>query len=249
MRAVRSRSSARTGSSARRSKRASSKDWQGVLETNLDLDPASVYHAKAAPSVAEARRAILASTLKELGKLNRGHKCSEARTAAERARVLLPDDGAALDKAIAGCSTSDLDEGRMGKKDSQPEPSTRPAPGQPDEVACLLNPDLAGCRKRIPSRTPPVEPAGQQGLTGAQIREGVSAVRGRVQQCAAKFSATGTVKVKLVIAPSGDVRSASVVGDLAGTPAGACIATAVMQADFPAFAGPPMSVSYPFVLN
>jgi hypothetical protein len=55
--------------------------------------------------------------------------------------------------------------------------------------------------------------------------------------------------VSLNIIPSGKVESANVVGALAGTPSGDCVAKAVRNATFGKFSGRAMSVQYPFVLR
>ena len=68
--------------------------------------------------------------------------------------------------------------------------------------------------------------------------------------CYERYKVPGTVKVKVTIANTGAVTKATAVdGTFKGTETGACVAQAVSQADFPAWDGPPMSLTYPFLLQ
>ena len=86
-------------------------------------------------------------------------------------------------------------------------------------------------------------------LTNQEVRDGLDAINGKAKACYGAHGQTGTVKVKLTIAPSGKVSKASASGDLAGTPAGDCVVSAVKSADFPAWDGAPKSTSYVVLLS
>jgi len=75
------------------------------------------------------------------------------------------------------------------------------------------------------------------------------AVSPRVSACYERFKAPGTVKVKVSIANTGVVTKSRATGKFAATDTGACVAKAVSQASFPEFAGPSMSLTYPFLLQ
>ena len=62
-------------------------------------------------------------------------------------------------------------------------------------------------------------------------------------------SLTGTVKVKIQVANTGNVTDASVENDpFAGTPVGSCVERVVKGIKFPAFSNPSMSFTFPFAL-
>jgi hypothetical protein len=86
-------------------------------------------------------------------------------------------------------------------------------------------------------------------LTNQEVRDGLDAINGKAKACYGAHGQTGTVKVKLTIAPSGKVSKASASGDLAGTPAGDCVVSAVKSAEFPAWDGAPKSTSYVVLLS
>ena len=60
------------------------------------------------------------------------------------------------------------------------------------------------------------------------------------------LSAGGTVRLKLIIEPSGHVANVTTLPPFAGTPVGRCLAQRATQLSFPTFAGPPMTVRLPF---
>ncbi|MCA9713940.1 MAG: hypothetical protein KC468_04510, partial [Myxococcales bacterium] len=67
----------------------------------------------------------------------------------------------------------------------------------------------------------------------AAINKGISGVSGAVSSCKTKGWFPGqTIKVKIVVAPSGKVTSASARGPIAGTPLARCIEKAVRGANF-----------------
>lgn len=74
------------------------------------------------------------------------------------------------------------------------------------------------------------------------------AVQGRVQGCFQRHGMRGVAKVRVTIAPSGQVTSARVQGAFTNTPSGACVEAAVRTARFPS-SGAPMRINYPFVLR
>ena len=59
----------------------------------------------------------------------------------------------------------------------------------------------------------------------------------------------GTATVKLTVGPTGQVTKASVGGQFAGTPEGACVEAAVKGATFPAWDGGPQTFNYSYMLS
>jgi len=82
--------------------------------------------------------------------------------------------------------------------------------------------------------------------TRALVVAAIEGVRPQVQACAA--SRHGAAEVLITVRSNGRVASAIVSGAFAGTPEGSCIARAVREAQFPAFAQPTFAISYPFAL-
>ena len=74
-------------------------------------------------------------------------------------------------------------------------------------------------------------------------------IRPAVQRCREVEQFTGTVTVKFVVAPSGQVTASSATGAHARSKTGSCVAGAVKQASFPEFEGSPISFTYPFMLS
>lgn len=119
-----------------------------------------------------------------------------------------------------------------------------------DEVECLVsgkgccgkNPKGAGAK----SDAPPADPSLPARPERADISAGVSSVQGRLQSCGDRHSVRGAVTVKLSIAPSGEVKSASTTQG--SSEFQSCIAGALKGARFPA-TQQGARVSYPVVLK
>ena len=86
----------------------------------------------------------------------------------------------------------------------------------------------------------------KKSLSGADIKKGMSSVASKAQACYA--GQQGTAQVKLTVAPDGTVQKVAVTGVFAGTPVGACVASAVKSATFPAWEGGPQSFGYSYLL-
>ena len=89
----------------------------------------------------------------------------------------------------------------------------------------------------------------RRGLERADVTDGLAAVADAVQRCAAVDGTRGTVTVKFVVGPDGQVRSSSATGEHARSKTGACVASAVTRARFPRFEGDPVTINYPFSLR
>jgi hypothetical protein len=86
-------------------------------------------------------------------------------------------------------------------------------------------------------------------LSRGEIVAGMRAVSGRVHACFDAYKEPGTAMVSVQIVGDGSVRSATVLGKLAGTQTAQCLTRAVESASFRKFSGSPMSISYPFILR
>lgn len=86
-------------------------------------------------------------------------------------------------------------------------------------------------------------------LTRDDIASVMKSRTGSAQACLGKTGVSGTVGVKLSVAPSGKVTKATATGPLAGTPTGDCVVNAVNSATFPAWDGRPTTVIYSYLLS
>jgi hypothetical protein len=84
-------------------------------------------------------------------------------------------------------------------------------------------------------------------LDKCDIVNGMSRVKRAVAAC--YLEQAGMAAVNVTISPAGCITSAVVGGTFAGTKTGECVAAAVRKAVFPAFTGPPMTLTYPFMLR
>lgn len=89
----------------------------------------------------------------------------------------------------------------------------------------------------------------KKSLELGDIRSAMGALKGKAQGCYTKFGVSGSVVVKLSVAPSGEVKSAKVTGSFAGTPTGDCVKNVVEGAKFPPWDGNPQTVDYSYFLS
>ena len=135
------------------------------------------------------------------------------------------------------------------------KPIKEPPAAKCDEVSCAIDPSLACCSKKGGGGGGGGGGGSKSGGGGSDlpetlgrddIKNGMATVKGRVAQCNDQYKTPGMVEVKIAINGDGAVTSAQVVGKFAGTPAGACVEKAVKNAKFKKWAGPSLSVKYPF---
>jgi hypothetical protein len=89
----------------------------------------------------------------------------------------------------------------------------------------------------------------KKALDATDIRKAMSALNPKAQACYAKFGVSGSVGVKLTVAPTGEIKKAVVTGAAAGTPTGDCVAEVVGHAKFPIWDGAPQTVTYSYFLS
>jgi TonB family protein len=128
-----------------------------------------------------------------------------------------------------------------------------------DEVACLLADKPPACCSKYRGggggggggggdKKPPPSTAGlPEDLQKSHISTGIAKVRSRVEGCAAKSNAKGTVKVSVKVAGSGAVSSVTVKTS-PDSALGSCVASAVKKATF-AKTQNGGSFSYPFTFR
>jgi len=134
-----------------------------------------------------------------------------------------------------------------------PKPAAPPVASPPvasgnPSVSCILDP--ASCGMGTPQRAPKAtaeSPTSRrpEKLSTAQIRSGLSGPKAEAKQCADMHAAPAgtTVKVRLSIAGSGEVRSATAQAPHADS-LGRCVANALSKAEFSPFGAAAMGVVY-----
>jgi predicted Zn finger-like uncharacterized protein len=146
-------------------------------------------------------------------------------------------------------------------------PSAKPAaaaaaaasPGKPDKpsaaaaAAAAAAPAPAAAAPAAPAKT--AEPAPAPAAAGNEFNRGAAAsalggAAGAAKGCKKPDGPTGSGRVKVTFAPSGNVTSAVVDGPpFSGTSVGGCIAAAFRGAHVPPFDGAPVVVSKSFTIN
>jgi hypothetical protein len=145
-----------------------------------------------------------------------------------------------------------------------PPPSSNPGPGKcqcaSNDLMCLMKcsaqckpgqhlDSVEGCVPKAASPSPTPAPSPTNKPPGADFDRGaavtaLAAAAASAKGCKRPDGPTGTVSVRVVYAPTGQVSSAQVDGSpIAGTPVGGCIASAFRAASVPPFDGAPVSVS------
>jgi hypothetical protein len=89
----------------------------------------------------------------------------------------------------------------------------------------------------------------KKSLDATDIRSAMSALTGKAKGCYEKFGVSGSVGVKLTVAPSGEVKKAVATGASAGTPTGDCVADVAGSAKFPPWDGNQQTVTYSYFLS
>jgi len=95
-----------------------------------------------------------------------------------------------------------------------------------------------------------ITPRGPQpNPTQRELNAAFAIIEPDIKRCARQHGATGLVQVRFILGRDGKVREAEVTGKLARTAVGKCMAAAAREARVKPFTGPPLTVTYPFVLS
>lgn len=171
-------------------------------------------------------------------KRDRGSKAGSAKsTGAVASRSSSSDDKAARSKADTAKKADD--------SKSEAKPKGQDLDSLLDFAAGESGKKKGVADKKAPERKAPTKTK----LSRTDVQKGMRAVTARVGACYEQFKVPGTVKVRVTIANTGVITEAKATGSFANTDTGACVAKAVSQASFPEYDGPPMSLTYPFLLQ
>ncbi len=106
-----------------------------------------------------------------------------------------------------------------------------------------------GGGKPAPTPPPAAKPSGPP-FNVAAAKAALNSAAASSGGCRAPAGPSGTGKVQVTFAPSGNVTSALIIsGPFGGTPVGSCVARTFRAAKVPAFDGSPMTVAKSFTIN
>ena len=123
-----------------------------------------------------------------------------------------------------------------------------------EDVDCLLNPDLPKCNTgggEKPKQQEILAPKLPEKLGSKELKAGFSSVKPAAKKCGLQNGVPPGTKVKVHVSiegASGKVSSVKALGEHAGTPLGACVESAVKNAQFQPFKKPAMGIDYPLMM-
>ena len=199
----------------------------------------------AAPSAVPAEEvAVVAPVAAVTPSVTNGAAQSDSSTRAERAKN---DNTPAKDTKSGDGRGGDGKAAGAAVKTTDPK-AVVAAPVKTDGDAGSVDDLLkeAGVNVAVKESKPTLD---KKELTRDDIASVMKSRTGSAQACLGKTGVSGTVGVKLSVAPSGKVTKATATGPLAGTPTGDCVVNAVNNATFPAWDGRPTTVIYSYLLS
>jgi len=164
-------------------------------------------------------------------------KAAVAKVAPKRAKATRQGPAkpkAKKDKAAAAKPKAAAKKDKAGSAEPDLDDLLDQAAGPVDNVAAKREEKAAPTKKRLT----------RGDINGALRKKGSAA-----QACADKHGAEGVMQIRLRVEPSGKVSSATPQGKFKGSNVGACVASVVKSAEFPPYAGAPMTVTFPFLLQ
>jgi predicted Zn finger-like uncharacterized protein len=121
------------------------------------------------------------------------------------------------------------------KPEAKPETTDKPA---------------GGAKPPTTPATPPAAKPSGPAFNVAAAKAALNSAAASASGCRAPAGPSGTGKVQVTFAPSGNVTSALIIsGPFGGTPVGSCVARTFRAAKVPAFDGSPMTVAKSFTIN
>jgi len=170
-----------------------------------------------------------------------------ATETAAAAETAAPTDTAASGSPSAVGAAPSKTGAPVGGSPGKGEPASKPSSAPTAEAKTETKP-----AETKPAETAAAAPAGDgsKEFNRGAASSALGAAAGSAKSCKKADGPTGSGKVKVTFAPSGNVTSASVVGGpFAGTSVGGCIASAFRSAKVPPFDGSPVSVTKSFTIN
>lgn len=114
-----------------------------------------------------------------------------------------------------------------------------PVPVDKNDLSCPQNqPKKAVAKPKLPASLPQ-----------AQVKELMDLLAEDIKSCYEQYGVAGDVPADLVVAPNGQVKSAKVTGDLAGSDTALCVERLIKNLKFPQFVGQDARLQWPFTLK
>lgn len=189
----------------------------------------------------------------------RRKKKRRRRRRASDIEVVDPDADSEVDKLEKDLKVPDADgAGTEPPKTPAPTPAPTPPGKKPKGELDNLIDAATDSKVKTPPKKAPIEGAAKpaesdlpKALTRDQVSAGMKRANGRVKACYRMFKEAGTIMVRATInGQTGKISKSSVVGAFSGTPTGDCVSSAVrLNAFFPRFSGPALTLKYPYMLR
>ncbi len=130
-----------------------------------------------------------------------------------------------------------------------PAPVPAPAAAAPPSPARAAEPSATDEEPRAVRVAEPSPRRAPDELQRADILAAIERVKPRAAKCFDEFKQPGVATVKLTVASSGRVTSSKIIGALADTEEGDCVAAAAKAASFRPFKRPTVTLTWPLVLK
>jgi hypothetical protein len=111
-------------------------------------------------------------------------------------------------------------------------------------LACTV---ATACAASQPA--PPAQPLAAAQLSKQEVLHGMMSARLRVADCYDRYKLSGVFNAQMRVEPDGRVSDVRWPREMAQSAQSDCLLTALRAIQFPAFAGPPMTFAYPFILR
>jgi hypothetical protein len=149
----------------------------------------------------------------------------------------------------SAAATTDAPDKKPTSTGGGPGPVARPTDKPTDKPTAAPTPTPDKPPDKPPDTPAPSEGGGRE-FSKAAASAALGAAAGAAKGCKKADGPTGTARVKVTFAPSGNVTSATVQGPpFAGTSVGGCIAGSFRSAKIPPFDGSPVSTSKSVTIN
>ncbi len=129
------------------------------------------------------------------------------------------------------------------------EPDDKPGDANLEDMLDAVTDEEKPKAAPPPEAKPEPPAAEKKELDRRAVSAALESIRGDVDGCHEVEKFAGSVTIKFVVAPSGQVSKAAAIGSHIRTKTGTCVARAVLKASFPAFEGTPITITYPFLLS
>jgi hypothetical protein len=138
--------------------------------------------------------------------------------------------------------------GGIAAYETRPKPASRPTPAPVAPQPAVPEP-MAVPVEEAPAPIAAEPPPELEQLTPSQIKDAMKPTDAAARKCAEKVKASGLLRVKVTVEPTGKVKSVSAIGgELQKSKVTDCVVRATRRARFPRWNGVDLTFSYTFRL-